>query len=143
MGSPQQHPGNGMLPWMRQLGADPPSLHLPLLPHLARMLLWLPHLQQAQSQQQKKRKNLEDLIREREAAREREATEREERRWWEMEEKEEQRERQEQEDRRVREARDSEERRHREAVEREEMRERETRERDERYLALLELIAKK
>ncbi len=146
MGSPQQHPGNGMLPWMRQLGADPPSLHLPLLPHLARMLLWLPHLQQAQSQLKKKRKNLEDLIREmeeREAAREREATEREERRWREMEEKEEQRERQEREDRRVREARDTEERRHREAVEREERRERETRERDERYLALLELIAKK
>ncbi len=62
----------------------------------------------------KKRKNLEDLIREmeeREAARAREATEREERRWQEME-KEEQRERQEQEDRGVREARDTEERRH-------------------------------
>ncbi len=56
MVSPQQHPGNGMLPWMRQLGADPPSLHLPLLPHLARMLLWLPHLQQAQSQLKKKEK---------------------------------------------------------------------------------------
>ncbi len=56
MGSPQQHPGNGMLPWMRQLGANPPSLHLPLLPHLARMLLWLPHLQQAQSQLKKREK---------------------------------------------------------------------------------------
>ncbi len=83
-----------------------------------------------------------NLIWEREAAREREATEREERRWREME-KEEQRERQEQEDRRIREARDTEERRHQEAVEREEMRERETWERDELYLALLELIAKK
>ncbi len=142
MGSPQQHPGNGMLPWMRQLGADPPSLHLPLLLHLARMLLWLPPLQQAQSQLKKKEKfggpNPGDGG---EGGCERARSNREGRET--MEEKEEQRERQEQEDRRVREARDTEERRHREAVEREEMREREARERDERYLALLELIAKK
>ncbi len=143
MGSPQQHPGNGMLPWMRQLGQ---TLHHSTCPYC---LIWpgcccgFLIFSKPRASNKKKRKNLEDLIREREAAREREATEREERRWWEMEEKEEQRERQEQEDRRVREARDSEERRHREAVEREEMRERETRERDERYLALLELIAKK
>ncbi len=121
MGSPQQHPGNGMLPWMRQLGADPPSLHLPLLLHLARMLLWLPPLQQAQSQLKKKEKfggpNPGDGG---EGGCERARSNREgrERRWREME-KEEQRERQEQEDRRVREARDTEERRHREAVERE------------------------
>ncbi len=139
MGSPQEHPGSGMLPWMRQLGADPPSLHLPLLPHLAQMLLWPPHLQRAQSQ--KKRKHLEDLIQEREAAREREATEREERRWRRRRNTEKENDKSERID--GYEKPKTEERRHREAVEREERRERETRERDEPYLALLELIAKK
>ncbi len=90
MGSPQQHPGSGMLPWMRQLGADPPSLHLPLLPHLDVASSF-----SASPEPAKKRTHLEDLIREMEeseAARKQEATEREERRWREMEEKEEQRE---------------------------------------------------
>ncbi len=139
MRSPQEHPGSGMLPWMRQLGADPPSLHLPLLPHLARMLLWPPQLQRAQSHKKKETfggPNPGEGGCKR-ARSNREGGEKME------EEEEEQRERQEREDRRVREARDTEERRHREAVEREERRERETRERDEPYLALLELIAQK
>ncbi len=89
----------------------------------------------------KKRKHLEDLIQEREAAREREASEREERRWRRRRNKEKEKDKSERID--GYEKPKTEERRHREAVEREERRERETRERDEPYLALLELIAKK
>lgn len=92
----------------------------------------------------RKRKDFEELIREmekREAERERDAIEREERRWREMEEKEErkERERREHEKRLEQEAREREERRDREVRERE----RETKEREERFLQLLEIIAKK
>ncbi len=41
--SPQQHPGNGPVPW------DAASLHLTSLPHLDRMLLWSLHHQWPQS----------------------------------------------------------------------------------------------
>lgn len=92
----------------------------------------------------RKRNDFEELIREleeREAERERDAIEREERRWREMEEKEErkERERREHEKRLEQEAREREERRDREVRERE----RETKEREERFLQLLEIIAKK
>ncbi|ROL55325.1 Stress response protein nst1 [Anabarilius grahami] len=95
----------------------------------------------------RKRKDIEELIREMEEKEEREieAVEREERRWREMMEREERRERErrEQEERREREAREREERRDREMREREERRDRETKEREERFLQLLELFAKK
>jgi len=92
----------------------------------------------------RKRKEVVELIREmeeREAERERDAIEREERRWREMEEKEErkERERREHENRLEQEAREREERRDRELRERD----KETKEGEERFLQLLEIIAKK
>ncbi|KAI2660977.1 hypothetical protein H4Q32_027570 [Labeo rohita] len=78
-GSPQQHLGNGIGPWMRQLGADPPSTSsvspAPDKPRASRKRI---------------HKSTEDLIREmeeRESAREQEAVEKKEKRWREKEER--------------------------------------------------------